>query len=447
MIKRMFMGVVASLIAVFKTAFPAPTFRQVFMNPMETRNFTPVRGIMSVSADANGVEELSKAIKALTTDFKASNEDVLTKIAAAVEASNKGKEGADAAMKAAEDAIAKVTAVSDDMVSLQQEIAAGIKNGDEAPRSLGDFVVAQDAFKAFASGDGGAKVRFDVQANTITGQEGSPPENSNVLVRPDRKAGIVAGAFRALRIADLLTTIPTTSNAYEFTRELAFTNNAAETAEATSKPETDLTFELLTVNIRTIAHWIKASKQILADSPTVAAYINTRMLYGVDAREDAQLLNGDGSGQNIDGMTNSGNFVAFTPVSGDTAIDSINRAKYDLIGNDWAADGVILNPADWGAIERQKTSEGSYIVGDPFGTIVPMMWGLPVIPSNNMTEGKFHMAAYATTYDHLDRESTTVELGFVNDDFTKNLVTLRGEKRTALATLRPASARYGDLTL
>ena len=413
-----------------------------------TSAMTPVHGIMYARADATPVADIEKSINALTDEFKASNADVLEKIKAAVAEAAAGKEGADVALKAAEDAIAKVTAVSDDLVAVQQEIAAGITNGNQTPMNLGQFVVAQEGFTAFANGGAPALgSKFTVQASTITGQEGSPPENSPILVRPDRRDGIVPGAFRALRIADLLVTIPTSSNAYEFTRELAFTNNAIEIAEGAVKPETDLTFELLTVNIRTIAHWIKASKQILADSPAVAAYINIRMLYGVDAREDAQLLNGDGAGQNIDGMTNAGNFVAFTPVSGDTAMDSLNRSKYEIITNDYAADGLILNPADWGAIERLKDSQGAYIVGDPFGTIIPMMWSLPVAISNNMAAGQFHMAAYATTFDHLDREQTTIEMGFVNDDFTRNLVTMRAEKRTALATLRPASARYGALTL
>ena len=288
---------------------------------------------------------------------------------------------------------------------------------------------------------------MDVQANTITGQEGSPPENSDILVRPDRKAGIVAGAFRSLRVADLLVGIPTSSNAYEFTRELAFTNNAAETAEGAAKPESDLTFELVTVNVRTIPHYLKTSKQILEDAPRVAAYIDTRLRYGVDAREDLQLLVGDGTGQNISGMTIAANRTAFTPTSGDTALDSLNRAKYAIVGDDYAADGVIMNPADWGAIERLKTSTAEYVVGDPFGSITPVVWGLPVVLSNNMTSGSFQMADFARTYDHVKRSGTTVELGFENDDFTKNLVTMLAEKRAALATLRPASTRFGPLTL
>ena len=408
-------------------------------------NTTAIRGIQSVMADATPATDPVALITALQAELKTGHENVLAQIA---EIAKAGDDVKAEALKAAEDAVGKVTALSDQLVEVEQKIAAGISRGEEAPQSLGHIIVASEEFKAFSSNASqGDKFRMTVQASTITGQDGSPPENSDILVAPGRRPGIVPGAFRALRVADLLTQIPISSNAWDFTRELAFTNNAAETAEAAAKAETDLTFELDTVNIRTIAHWIKASNQILADAPAVAAYIDTRMAYGVNAREDLQLLVGDGTGQNISGMTIAANRTAFTPVSGDTALDSLNRAKYQLIGADYAADGVIMNPADWGAIERLKTSDAAYVVGNPFGTIVPMVWGLPVVLSNNMTSGSFQMADFATTYDYLLRSGTVVEIGFINDDFTKNLVTIRGEKRSALATLRPASALFGALTL
>ena len=400
------------------------------------------RGMIHVRAD---VQDPAALITQLQAQFAEGHETVMARISEVAEAGNAVK--ADA-IKAAEEAVAKVTAMADNLTELEQQIAAGISAGGEAPKSLGQFIVSSEQFAAFSSNpSAGSSFRMDVQANTIIGQEGSPPENSDVLVEPARKAGIVPGAFRSLRVADLLVGIPTTSNAWDFTRELAFTNNAAETAEGAAKPETDLTFELETVNIRTIAHFIKASRQILADAPAVSAYIDTRMRYGVNAREDLQLLVGDGTGQNISGMTLAANRTAFTPVSGDTQLDSLNRAKYQLIGTDYAADAVIMNPADWSDIERLKTSEGAYVVGNPFGTLTPVVWGLMVVLSNNMTAGSFHMSYFATTYDHLQRQGTVVEMGFVDDDFTRNLVTMRAEKRTALATLRPASATFGALVL
>ena len=402
-----------------------------------------VRGIQFVVSEIPA--DINALIGNLTASYKEGHENLTAQIKTIVESGE--KVNADQ-LASAEKAAADLTAMADNLVELEQKIAAGMSRGDQAPQSLGQLYVEADGFKSFASGSGdGSKFRMEIQASTITGQTGSPPENSDILVEPGRRAGIVAGAFRSLRVADLLTGIPISSNAWDFTREASFTNNAVEVAEAAAKAETDLTFELATVNVRTIAHWIKVSNQILADAPAVAAYIDARMIYGVNAREDLQLLVGDGTGQNISGMTIAANRTAFTPTSGDTALDSLNRAKYAIIGADYAADGVIMNPADWGAIERLKTSDAAYVVGNPFGMITPIVWGLPVVLSNNMTSGSFHMADFATTYDHLQRSGTVVEMGFVNDDFTKNLVTIRAEKRAALATLRPASTRFGALTV
>lgn len=406
------------------------------------------RGLMYVNAEINPDAEATALLKQFNDQFA----EFRTKQDAALKAVMDTAENQTAeAVKKAESAIEEVTKVAANLKEIEQKVADRLTSGKSlAEGTIGQIVVNSKEYKAFDFKHGytpTADMKLRVEANTITGQTGSPPDSDDTLVPAQRRPGIVPGSFRALRIADLLPTIPTTSNSWEFTRENVWTNNAAETAEAAAKPESVLTFEQLSVSVRTIAHFIKASNQILADAPALRAYIDTRLRYGVEYRLDSQLLNGDGTGQNISGMTASGNYTAFTPSTGDTAIDSLNRAKYALIGNEWMASGIIMNPADWGAIERLKTNEGAYLVGNPFGTITPTMWGLPIVVSNAMTAGKFLMADFNTSYEHISRMSTVIDIGFVNDDFTKNLVTIRAERRDGLATIRPASTRYGDLTL
>lgn len=350
-----------------------------------------------------------------------------------------------AAVKSAEELAQKIQGFSNKIVEMEQKLADQVIKGRAAPETLGQLVIKSDSFKQFATG---ATRKMHVQANTITGQEGSPPENSQVLTAPQRLPGIVPGAFRLLRVSDIVPHGTTTSNAVEFTRELAYTNAAAETAEAAAKPESTLTFELVTTPVRTIAHFIRVSKQVLDDAPALASYIDTRLRHGTDQRYDAQLLTGDGTGQNISGMTDSGNYTAFTPSTGDTALDSINRAIYAVIGADYAATGIVMNPADWGAIERLKDSQANYIIGNPQGNIGPVLWGLPVVVTNAMTAGKFLVAAFDIAYQAWDRQGTVVEMFEQDaDNVTKNLLTVRSEKRGCLASYRPASTRYGNLTL
>jgi len=419
---------------------------------MKTNIVPGARGLVAVLAEGPDTTFRVAAALADWTRVFAEFRETQTAADASIQAMIAATDGeAKKAAEAAAAAVAKVEAVANDMMEIEQRIAESALAHNNVPfASIGQIVVMSPEYKALSIGAGqtpqnGFKLR--VEANTITGQEGSPPENADTLVPTDRRAGIVPGAFRTLRVRDLIPTIPTTSNAWQFVRELLFTNSAAETAEGAAKPEAVLTFEDVTVNIRTIAHFIKASNQILADAPALRAYIDSRLRYGVELREEQQIVAGNGTGQNISGMTASGNYTAFTPTSGDTAIDSLNRAKYAILGADYIPTGTLMNPSDWGALERLKTTDAAYLVGNPFGMIMPMMWGLPVVASNSMTATKFLTADFQTSYEYAERQTTVVDIGYVNDDFTKNLVTIRAEKRGALATIRPASTRFGSLTL
>lgn len=395
-------------------------------------------------------EELKKAFD----EFKASQVAANEAVKAMVQEQAKGsKEGLAAAVAKADEAAKQVQVCADKIVALEQKLTGAILAGKEAPKSFAQILVEDPAYKAFASGQTNKcritlKNGFGARNNTITGQSGSPAANDDTLVSADRRPGIIPGAFRTLRVLDLIARGNTISNAVEFTRELLFTNAAAETAEGTAKPESTLTFELYTQPVVTIAHWLKVSRQIMNDAPALVAYIQNRLRYGVELREETQIVAGNGVGQNLTGMTVSPNFTAFTPTSGDTAIDSINRAIRALDNADYPANGIILNPATWGSIERLKDENKNYLVGSPFGAIVPTLWGKPIALTPSMTADKLLVAAFDIAFMYLTRQETEVEMSESDDtNFQQNLVTIRAEKRGVLGGLRPASVRYGSLTL
>lgn len=395
-------------------------------------------------------EELKKAFD----EFKASQVAANEAVKAMVQEQAKGsKEGLAAAVAKADEAAKQVQVCADKIVALEQKLTGAILAGKEAPKSFAQILVEDPAYKAFASGQTNKcritlKNGFGARNNTITGQSGSPAANDDTLVSADRRPGIIPGAFRTLRVLDLIARGNTISNAVEFTRELLFTNSAAETAEGVSKPESTLTFELYTKPVVTIAHWLKVSRQIMNDAPALVAYIQNRLRYGVELREETQIVAGNGVGQNLTGMTVSPNFTAFTPTSGDTAIDSINRAIRALDNADYPANGIILNPATWGSIERLKDENKNYLVGSPFGAIVPTLWGKPIALTPSMTADKLLVAAFDIAFMYLTRQETEVEMSESDDtNFQQNLVTIRAEKRGVLGGLRPASVRYGSLTL
>lgn len=302
--------------------------------------------------------------------------------------------------------------------------------------SAGQEFVKSEQFKQLLAGNV-HRARLEVK-NTVT--------SDSTTVFPYQKPGVIGGDFAPLSIRQLFRAIPVSSNMVNSLREDSWTNSAAEASQGSAKKESDAVFEQYNVAIQTVAHWIKISNQLLADAPAVVAYIETRLRDGLAQRIDAQLLNGNGTTPNLSGLTDSGNFTAYTPTSDDTLADAINRAKYTLwaIGN--MPDVVIVNPADWGSLERLKASDGTYLYGTPGTGAALNPFGVQVVLSQHMTAGKFWIGNINNAAVLYNRSGAVIEMGYVNDDFTKNLITIRAEERLGLGVERPSAALYGSFT-
>lgn len=341
---------------------------------------------------------------------------------------------------------AELKGINDELVDLRQK---GTKaDAGKTSKTMGAQFIESDAFKSYAEGrTNKAKMEFK---NTIIGEGGSPQEPTDDIVPKQNMSGIVGGAFRQLRLLDVLNTGVASGNTVHYTRELAFTNNAAETSEAAQKPESVLTFEGVDTPVRTIAHFLKVSKQVLDDAPALQSYIDRRLRYGVEIRAEQQVINGNGTTPNLSGMLDTGNFTPLTAASGDTDFDFANKAKYKVIESDYMADYYLINPADWGRMERIKTNEGEYIgassaVGYLQNGLVPTLWGLPVIASNSVPAGTLLAVANDASM-FWQRQGTVVEIFDQNeDDVEKNLLTIRAEMRGAFSVFRPAAIVAGTL--
>lgn len=321
------------------------------------------------------------------------------------------------------------------------------------PRGIGDIVVDSSRF------DGGRlslgqRGRFHVtmeraditSANTTVGAGRSAGTS---LVPGARVPGIVAPPNRQFTIRDLLAPGRTSSSSVEFVKETGFTNSAAPVAEGNQKPKSDLEFNLLTTPVRTIAHIFKASRQILDDAPGLASYINARGTYGLKFVEEGQLLNGDGTGQNLHGILPQA--TAFAPAfspDDEQAIDRLRLAILQVILAEYPASGFVLNPIDWARIELTKDNEGRYIVGNAQSPIGPSLWSLPVVQTQAMASGKFLTGAFNLAAQIFDRMDVEVLLSSENvDDFEKNMFTIRIEERLALAVYRPEAFVTGDVNV
>ncbi|RVE83360.1 phage major capsid protein [Sinorhizobium meliloti] len=391
-----------------------------------------------------GAAELAMQVKAQFDQsleaVKKIADEALGKAKAGETLSNSIKEQAD-------EALIKMNGLKEQLDQVEQKLARGGSGDDDAQKSIGEQFVDSEGFKAFAATGFSKTARAgDMQIKaTLTSATTDAAGSVGDAVQNTRLPGIMPLPQRRLTVRDLLSQGRMDGSTLEYVKETGFNNNAAPVAEAAAKPESDLKFDLVTTSAKVIAHWMKASRQILSDVSQLRSTIDQRLLYGLAYKEEGQLLNGDGTGQNLLGIIPQATaYAAPITLTDPTSIDMIRLMMLQSALAEYPATGIVMHPSDWAWAETLKDTTGRYIIGNPQGSISPTLWGLPVVTTQSMTVDKVLVGAFKLGAQVFDRWDARVEAGYVNDDFTKNLVTILAEERLALAVYRPEAFIYGD---
>lgn len=330
----------------------------------------------------------------------------------------------------------------------QQVLAKLETRGQEGgrPQSLGEQFVNNEAVRAFLAKTN-PRGRVDVTFNAaITSVTTNTDGAGGDLVQNTRLPGVVALPQRRMTVRDLISPGRMDGSTLEYVKETGFTNNAAPVAENAVKPESSMKFDLVTTSAKVIAHWVKASRQILDDASQLQSIVDQRLRYGLAYVEEQQLLNGDGTGQNLLGIVPQASaYTAPIAVTGATIIDQIRLALLQAELAEYPSTGIVMNPKDWTRVELLKDTQGRYIIGNPQGNTAASLWGIPVVTTPAMQEDKFLAGAFRLGAQLFDRWEARVEVSTENqDDFIRNMVTILAEERLALAVYRPEAFVYGD---
>lgn len=244
---------------------------------------------------------------------------------------------------------------------------------------------------------------------------------------------------RTAHIRNFLNVSSTTSNAIEYFVE-TFTNNAAvQSPELSAKAESELAYDLVSTPVQTIAHYVVASRQILSDAAQLQNQIDNRLAYGLALKEDQQLLYGTGVSGQLEGlMVNPSVQDAGAPAVGDNLVDHIRKAIALAATSEYLANGIVLNPTDFAAIELLKGDDGHYLWANVANGGEPRLWRVPVYESTAMNAGDFLLGNWNLGATLFDREQATVRIAEQHADlFIKNGVVVLGEERVGLAVYRP----------
>lgn len=275
---------------------------------------------------------------------------------------------------------------------------------------------------------------------------GAPIGTWQGAVVPDAR-GIQPPALKPLTLLDVIPTGTTDSNIVEYVQIKSIPGSAAETAEGAVKPQEGMEFQDATAPVRTIAGWIKMMRQAMDDMAGLATIVNTLLPYDVRRRLEAQILNGDGVGQNLLGLLHTTGIGSVAGVAGDTVADAILRGITTVVLSDQIPNFATLNPIAWQDLAISKaTGSGEYMFGYPglYGT--PSIWGLTVT-QNRLIDPNKPIVGDSTGATVLVREGVNLKTSDADqDDFIRNRVTVLAETRVAFPVWRPSAFCEVDIS-
>jgi HK97 family phage major capsid protein len=264
---------------------------------------------------------------------------------------------------------------------------------------------------------------------------------------------------RPLRLRDVVTNLTTTSDTIEYVRMTSQTNNAAPVAESTAtadpgtmnaangvKPESSLAWAKVTTPVRTIAHWIPITKRALSDAAQVRSIIDAFLRYGLEEELEDQMVSGDGTGENLEGLSNVSGVQAQAWDTNLLTTTRKARTKVRLVGRS-TPNAYLFNPSDLEAIDLLQDNEARYYFGGPSGVgTAGTLWGLPVIETEAVPAGTGYVGDFrkAVLWDR-EQASITISDSHANF-FIRNMVAILAEMRAAFGVIQPNAFVEIDLT-
>jgi HK97 family phage major capsid protein len=331
----------------------------------------------------------------------------------------------------------------------------------EQLKRLSDILLSDEGFKnwrdqmtkggAVQTGKFGQSPAALVEQSLKTLVTGASATSAGALIENDRKPILDSFYQRPLTIIDLITQGETESDTVTFARVTSVSNNAAPVAEATAtgdgtgnKPESGMTLEEASEPVKTIAHWIPATRQALADAGQLRTLIDEFLRYGLDEELEDQVLTGSGSGQNFTGVYNTSGIQ--TQAFATDALVTLRKARTKLrtVGR-VNPTAWVMHPNDWESIDLLKDNDSRYIYGGPAVLGNPRVWGLPVVESEAATEG-LPIGADWKKAVLWDRMQTTIYVSDSHADFfVRNIIAILAEMRKAFGVIRPKAFITADI--
>jgi len=311
-------------------------------------------------------------------------------------------------------------------------------------KSAGEIFVESAQYKS-AQNTGSTKVDA-VEVKDITSAAGS----AGVVALSQRRMGIIRDpADRTVHLRDFMNVQTTNSGSIDYyVDQGGFDNQAGpQNGELAVKNQSGLVLEEKTAAVKTIAHYVIASRQVLEDAAMLRGYIDGRLSYGLKLEEDKQILYGDGTGGTLTGIFNTAGVQDVgTRAPTDDFITHIRKAITLAKLSEYPVTAIMVNPVDWETIELTKNDNGDYIyMWYLNATGIPQLFKIPLIETTAIDAGDFLLGNFDMAVTLWDRQMSNIRISDSHADlFIKNAQVILGEERVALTVDRPKALVKGS---
>ena len=232
---------------------------------------------------------------------------------------------------------------------------------------------------------------------------------------------------------------------FTFPYESGGEGDPAAQTQGSSKAQVDFDITMKDAAAQYIAGYVRISRQMLDDIPAMTSFLQSRLLEKYLVAEDAQILSGNGTAPNLQGI-----LPVATAATGAATVDveQLVQAIAQLETSNYSATGILVNPTDWAAIMNTKNTNAAYSL--PASTVVTTdgnvsIAGIPLYKSTAIAVDKFVVGDWSMGAQIMQNQGISVQFSEIDaDNFTKNMITVRVEARIALPIYYAGAFIYGD---
>ena len=317
---------------------------------------------------------------------------------------------------------------------------------------FGDAIEKSESFQAMRSGNSN-NASFDLKADVLISSDFAGASSARDATGVERVAGIKRDPSNVTNMMNIIPVASTTSNVIRYVKESAYTDNASNFAEGSAPSDSEFQLTATDAVVQKTSAVMTISQEMLDDTPALQSYLSQRIPAKIMTVVDDQLLNGSGSSPNQLGLMNGG--TTFSAGGFANAIESAQELDVlicslnQLALNNYAGNGIILNPTDFHKIYLLKDTTNEYLRGNSVVTSegFTRINGVPVYLNNKMASGSFVVGDFSQGSQVFQRENLTVDFGYENNDnFDKYLVSVRGIIRMAHAIYLPNAFVKGSFS-